>query len=159
MATMTVNYAADTALITVTLTSLANASMRAASMIDNTTNKYVDAQLQLKLPVQAGAAPAVGGDKAIYVYFYGGVKPDLLTHPVTGTDSAVAVASAGNLIGPYAVAMTDINVTVETIIPSVATFFGGVLPPYWGPVFYNQMSASLGAEATISYLGIKYDAV
>lgn len=152
MATANIAYAADTALITCTLANLAHGSMRESSMIDNTSNKYLDVSLQLAL-ITSNNLP-VGADKSVYVYFYGGVKPNQLTYPVTGTDAAVTVASAGNLIGPFVIAVTDQSATIETIVPSVATYFGGVLPPYWGITVYNQTSCSLGAEATKSYLGI-----
>jgi hypothetical protein len=154
MSTRNIQFATSAA-ATITLASLANASARECAVIDNGTNKYIDAMLTLAIKLATGT-PA--GDKAIYVYFYGSEDGSIYGDNATGSDAALTMRSPSNLRGPFVISTPDLGaLTYKTVIPSVASFFGGVLPRKWGFVVENRSGLALDAtEAnhTKSYSGV-----
>jgi hypothetical protein len=143
--------------ITCTLASLASSATaaREATVIDNTSNLFDDALVYLKLKLQTGT-PA--NDKAIYVYFYCSEDGSNYTDNVTGADAAVTLRVPTNLFGPFIVQCPDSGgLSYKVIIPSVAGFFGGRLPPKWGIVIRNYTGIALDATEgnhTKEYRGI-----
>lgn len=141
---------ATKATVTVTLTSLANGSARESTVIDNSTNKYLDAMLRVKTNGIAGATAAMA------VYAYGALNDTTYTDGATGSDAAFTAASIKNakLIG-----VVSMNAaTAVTAGPmSVASAFGGVLPNKWGLIFRNDSGAALSATAgdhVVEYEGV-----
>jgi len=135
-----------------TLAALANNSARQSIAIDNRTTIYDDFMVQLNIaPIASGT---LAGDKACYVWFYGSVDATNYDDPCTGADAAVVLGTYHGLKGPYVIPMYGIFGTVyEASIGSVASFFGGNIPPLWGIVVENQTNAALnGTEANF----IKY---
>ncbi len=140
--------------ITVTLAGLTQASARESTAIDNTTNLYLDAIVYLAVVVPAGT-PAV--QKSVNVWFYGSEDGTNYTTNATGSDAAVTMTTPTNLRGPFSIAVPAGGVTYKAVIPSVAAYFGGVLPPKWGIVVENQTNITLGATEgnfTKEYRGV-----
>ncbi len=151
MATRNLSYASS-ASITCTLDSLANGSARECTAVDNGTNKYVDAELYLAIPLAAGTP---GSDKAINVYFYASEDGTNYTDNATGSDAAVTLRSPSNLLGPFVIATPDSGaLTYKAVVASVARFFGGVLPRKWGFVVENRTGLAFGTGCVKSYTGL-----
>ena len=166
MATQTINYAAD-AQLTITLASLATSPMfvigAESSVVDNTTNKYVDALLSGKITV----GTTITINTQILVYIFTPIN-DTPTYPdvMNGTASTVTLTSAGvgrgflHLIATLDVDSTTNDRTYPFGQRSVAQLFGGVLPPRWSVFVTHNTGNNLNATGSnheISYQGIKYD--
>lgn len=136
--------------ITCTLTSLANAAAREATVIDNTTNKFLDALLRAKTNGQTG------GTGTLEVYAYSALGDTTYTDGATGSDAAF---TAANILNARLVGIIKMNVAtaVTAGAMSVAAAFGGVLPDKWGLIFKNNSGAALSATAgdhVIEYEGV-----
>lgn len=158
---MAVSKVTYSAVQTVTVTALnSNTSSTTAAWasgeIDNTTDLYLDALVQVVLDF-ANTAPA--NDKATYVYAYGGLETGVLSNPISGTLGDVTltdITTTGQnirLMGvmPYNTA----DEAVESSPMSVANAFGGVLPPFWGIVVIDYTGAAIAASGnTVKWRGI-----
>lgn len=144
--------------ITITLASLASSATvgRESASVDNTTNLYLDALVQVKIKTGAGA-PA--NDKAVYVYIAGSVDngttwPD----PATGADASITITSTSNTLKLGAVinvVSAATNYISEPI--SVASLFGGSMPTKWSIVVINFAGQALDtteANHTKQYNGV-----
>lgn len=147
--------------ITCTLASLASAgSARECTVVTNTATRYDDAMVTMTVTCQTGTAP--GGDKALYIYFYSAGTGTDYTSPCTGSDASIAVTNPNNFFGPAVMTFQSSAAGLNSLnmeIPSVANFFGGILPHQWGMVFQNSTGMILsgtGANHTISYYGITF---
>ena len=166
MATVTANYAAD-AQLTISLASLGSSSTFVAgqesTVVDNSTNKYVDALLSGKVTV--GTSPTASTQILVYVF-----SPinDTPTYPdvMDGSDSAETLTSAGvgrGFLKLAAVLDVDSTTSDRTYAfgqVSVAQLFGGVLPQRWSVFVTHNTGVNLNATSgnhEISYQGVKYD--
>ena len=148
-----IGYVAPSA-FAITLAALGAAASRESILIDNTTTIYDDFMMQLKISPSAIATLSL--DRACYVWFYGSVDGTIFDDPCTGADAAVTIGTYHALKGPFVVPMAYAFGTgggIEVSIGSVASFFGGNIPPKWGIVVENQTNAALnGTEGNF----IKY---
>lgn len=161
MATATPNYAA-TASITLTATSITNGSYRQSTVVDNSSNKYMD--VLLGGSIQAGTTPTAGGTLEIWAY---GERDDgggtsQYTAGCSGSDSAyTADGEEDELFPVYAVTVdATSDQDYEWGPVSLAQAFGGILPRKWGLVLKNSSGATTNATGTnneFRYTGIKYD--
>ena len=164
MATVSMNYA-SAASLTLTLTSLADGGYRESTVVDNGTNKYMDALVGGK--VQIGA---VAADGTIAFYVYGTYDGTEYTAGVTGTDGTITWGTTGTtgvegynnlyLLGVVSVDTTDDNDDVRWGPFSVASAFGGVMPTKWGVIVKNSTGTAFHATGTnneCQFMGIKYD--
>ena len=166
MATVSANFAAD-AQLTISLASLASSSTFVAgqesTVVDNSTNKYVDAMLSGKITV--GTTPTVNTQILVYVFSPINATP---TYPdvMDGTDSAETLTSVGVGRGFLKLAaVLDVDATTsDRVYPfgqvSVAQLFGGVLPQRWSVFVTHNTGVALNATAgnhEIRYQGVKYD--
>jgi hypothetical protein len=166
MATVTPNYAA-TATITCSVASLASSSSFVAgqesTIVDNSSNKYVDALLSGKIRV--GTTPTVNTQILVYVFAQ---LDDTPTYPdvMDGTDSAETITTAGvgqGFLKLAAVLNVDAT-TSDRDYPfgpvSVAQLFGGVMPQRWGVFVTHNTGVALnstGGNHFIKYQGVKFD--
>lgn len=175
MTTITYNGAL-TAITYTTLSSLAASNIAGAEslLVDNTTNKYVDAQVEIKI-IYSAAIP-IGFAMFGITNSVGGT---LVGSPAAGTDSALTLKQSpmfpnnfipgpgGSLYFPassiFYAAQYDFtgNATTPTInfeIPSIAACIGSpqVLPTKWGIFTINRTSAAFGAACTATYTGVTY---
>jgi len=141
--------------ITCTLASLASGSSRESTAIDNTSDKFEDAQVYLAIKLPAGSP---GADKCIYVYAYGSADGTNYTDNATGSNAAVTLRIPTNLRLIGAIATPDSGgLTYKYVIGSVAAAFGGLLPPKWGIVVYNMTNLTFDSTEgnhTKKYRGI-----
>lgn len=146
MADIKTGFGTNGQTITCTLASLASSATagRESTVIDNSSNKYLDALVFVQAKLQTGT-PA--SDKAIYVYAYGTVDGGT-TYPdkVTGSDAAITLDDAPNVrvIGTL-FAFAAGGLTWKGGPWSVAAAFGGVLPEKWGIVIRNFTNVTLSA--------------
>jgi hypothetical protein len=166
MATVTPNYAAA-ATITCSLASLASSSTfqagQESAVVDNSTNKYVDALLAGKIRV--GTSPTANTQILVYVF---APADDTPTYPdvMDGTDSAETLTSVGVGQGFLKLAAT-LNVDATTSDRdyafgpvSVAQLFGGVLPQRWSVFVSHNTGVALnatGGNHVLKYQGVKFD--
>lgn len=147
MSDVKTGFSATAQTLTCTLASLASSATagRESTVIDNSSNKYLDALVMLQAKLQTGT-PA--NDKAIYVYAYGTVDTTTPTYPdkVTGADAAITLDDPHNvkLIGTLFAAAAG-GLTWKGGPWSVAAAFGGVLPEKWGIVVRNFTGVTLSA--------------
>lgn len=141
MSLININYGTNGQLITVTLASLASGSARASTAVDNTTNLFIDALVQVQIKSGAASTVATG---YVNIWAYGTTDGGTTyTEGATGTDAAITLTSPSNLklIGVVNVVA---NATTYKSSPfSVAQAFGGILPQKWGIVIENQSGGSL----------------
>jgi len=167
MATATVNYSANTA-IDCDLSSLAASTTfvagRQSAVVDNTTNKFMDALVNIDGITGSASSATVGQLIAVYVYGSDTSTTSLNIDDLDGTDSAATLTSAMVLnslrfCGAAAATVTTAS-QVYYIQPfSVASKFGGIMPKYWGVYVTTNLTGGLAASMSgkISYNGIKYD--
>jgi len=144
MASLKTEYGTDAQAITCTLASLASAAAREATVIDNTTNKWLDAYVQVAVKTGAGA-PA--GQKAVNVYCYGTVDTATPTYPdaVTGADAGITLVSPTELTLLGVIYTPSASTTYKGQVWSVAKALGIYLPEKWGIVIENQVGQTLDA--------------
>jgi hypothetical protein len=166
MSTVTTTYAAS-ATVTCGVESTASSSTFAAgresSVIDNTTNKYVDALLAGKIRV--GTTPTANTQILVYVF---APLDDTPTYPdvMDGTDSAETITSAGVAQGFLKLAAL---ISVDSATSDrdyafgpvgIAQLFGGIMPPKWAVFVTHNTGVNLNSTAGnhfIKYTGVKYD--
>ena len=141
--------------ITITVASLANNSARQCTVIDNSSNLYLDALVQAKIKTNASGTATTG-----YVNVYAFATTDAGT---TYTENAGASDAAITLTSPpNAVLIGRINcvanaTTYYSSPMSVAAAFGGVLPEKWGVIIENKTGAAL--DSTAGNHAVKYQGV
>lgn len=166
MAVGTTIYSASTAL-TITLASLASSTTFVAgqesAVVDNSTNKYMDALLTGLVTV--GTTPTINTQILVYVF---GQMDDTPTYPdvMDGTESAETLTSAGVGRGFLKLAASlDVDATTSNrgyyFGPvSVAALFGGVLPQRWSAFVTHNTGVALNSTSGNHYIkfqGIKPD--
>ena len=145
----------------ITLASLGGTSARESRVVDNTTTRYDDVLFSLWYQTTMGT---LVGDKAVYVYFYGGnsggIYPSMPI--VTGADAAIVIAAGSSYNIGQALVINAVNTqtTMRSEPISVGQMFGGVLPPYWGFIVWNMTTATAFTPTEgnhgHSYTGIYY---
>lgn len=128
-----------------------------SNAIDNSSNKYIDALVTIEL-AQVNTAPA--NSQAVFLYAYALI--DTAGSAYTSTGSATPSGSEGTLTFPD-ITTKSIPMPLLGIVPyptqniavnggpfSVASCFGGVLPPKWGVAMINH------SGMTLSVTNIKY---
>jgi hypothetical protein len=162
VATIKIGYSAETAMTVTGLASLASSPTAGwqSAVVDNTTDLYLDALVQVVLDF-ANTAP--GASQAAYVYAYGGLATTY-SDPASGSQGAITlpdVTTSPNklrLIGtiPYSVQ----NEVAESSPMSVCAAFAGLLPPKWGLVIVNHSGAALDASGhAVSWRGVHLTAL
>lgn len=134
--------------------------------VDNTSNKYQDAQVQIKITMAAGT-PA--NSKAVFIYLYAmSNTTDTATTGAATGDTSPASATTG-----AAITFLDVTTTPTNFISAgwiniqssgvtqfktieVAQYFGGTLPTYWGIALVNHTGQAFSTSCAIKYTGITY---
>jgi hypothetical protein len=138
-------YASSTT-FTCTLASLTSSATagRESTVVDNSSNKYLDALVQMNVKLQTGT-PA--NDKAVYVLAYASIDGGT-TYPdaVTGSDAAITLNDPPQLVLLGSIYITAAGGLTWKGGPwAVARCFGGVLPEKWGIVVRNYTGVTLSA--------------
>ena len=142
--------------ILITLNALADDGYRESKAIDNTKNRFLDALVQVRVTVSAGA-PA--GDKNCLIYAYGTTQGGApYSGGASGNDAGFG-GNAGQLIGNCPLlGIVTLDAQSEVFVSdifSVAAAFGGVLPEDWGIIVMNQSGQALASsENSAWYQGV-----
>ena len=167
MATTSQSASSSTA-ITFDVSSLATSSTfvagRESTQIDNTSNNYVNVLVHCDgITGHASTAPTVGQQIRLYLW---GSDVSLATtalDTLDGTDSAetlghVSVLNSLNLVAAPTVTVATAGLVYYIQPFSVARYFGGVVPNFWGLFLaHNHTGALAAAQSGIwSYVGYKY---
>ncbi len=150
-------YGSSNQAITCTITSLANNGQRSAAAVDNTSNLYLDALVQVIIKSNASGTSATG---YVNVYAYGTADGGTTYPDGTGTNTGVTLTSPPNLrlIGVINVVANATTYNSEPM--SVKAAFNGVLPDHWGIVIENKTGATLDASVgSAFYQGVYEQAV
>lgn len=143
MSDLLAKYGTSNQGITVTLAGLTNNSLRQSAAIDNSSNKWLDVLVMLK--IKSGAA-STSSSGLINVYAAGSADGGTsYTDGASGSDAAMTPTSPTNLrlIGVINVVA---NATTYTGGPfSVAAAFGGVLPDHFSLIIENKTGGTLDA--------------
>lgn len=154
MATVNVAYGTATT-ISLTSDSLASSATagRESTVVDNSSNLYLDALVTFKI-VYPNSAPA--NHKGIYVFAYAWDGTDY-TYPCTGSDAAVTlddITTTAYQLAQIGFIPAVQNKTLYSRPFSVASAFGGVLPKKWGVAILNYSGQTLSTGNTCRYQGI-----
>lgn len=145
MSNVKIEYGADAAAITITITSLANAGQRQSTVVDNTTNKFLDALVQVKVKTHSSGTVGTG---FVIVYAFGTSDIGTPSYPdgAGASDAGITLTSPPNM-RPIGIINTVADSTTYISMPfSVAQAFGGVLPEKWGIVVENESGGALDAS-------------
>lgn len=147
-------YGTSNQAISCTLTSLANNGQRGSAAIDNTSNLFLDAFVQVKIKSGASGTSAAG---VVNIYAYGTADGGSdYGDGVSGTDAAATLTSPPNLRLIGILNMVANSVTYVSNPMSVAAAFGGFLPDHWGIVVENKSGGTFdGTTASAWYQGLQ----
>ncbi len=131
--------------LTITLNSLASSATagRESTAVDNTTNLYLDALVEVLLSFP-NSAPA--NDKAVYLWAYDSLDGTNYAGTCTGSDAAYTRQNPTVLALLGVIPVPTQNIPYRSRAFSVAQAFGGVLPPKWGIVVQNYAGQTLNAS-------------
>jgi hypothetical protein len=149
MSSVKTAYGTSNQAITCTLTSLSNASSQQSDAIDNTSNLFLDALVQL---VIKSASSGVSGGGFVKVYAY--ATADGGTHYTDGASGSNGAFTP--TVPPNARCIGTINIVANSTTYvggpfSVAAAFGGVLPDHWGIIVENDTGAAFDATTAAAF--------
>ena len=156
MADIKAKYGGSNQSITITINGLANDARRESAAIDNSTNCFLDALVQVKIATNTSADST--GDKSVYIYAYGTADDGTsCSGNATGSDAAFGTdpqqVNNCRLLG-IIYAPTQ-NLIYESDPMSIACVFGGVLPQRWGIVVHNKTGQTLKtSDCSAFYQGL-----
>ena len=130
--------------ITITLASLADAATATSSSIDNSTDRFISADIQIKFKTAAGTT-ALG---VIQVYIIRSADGG-----TTFDDSAINA----EIIGAF-----NANTDTTTFIVSLDTALNGQLPDFWKIAVKNLSGAAFDATAgnfSVKFIGKKFEII
>ncbi len=140
-----IKYGTEAQAITCTLASLASAAGagREGTVIDNTSNLFLDALVMVRVVLQSGTP---GNDKRIYVWAYGTVDAATPVYPdaITGADAAITFNSPINLRLLGIIEAPTSAGTFNGGPWSIAQLFGS-MPEKWGIAIQNYTNIALSA--------------
>lgn len=157
MATLSMNYAAA-ASVTVTINNKADDVWQASTVVDNTSDLYIDALVGGI--IQAGTTPTDG--QSFDFYAYGTYDGTNYTGGASGTDGVYTADGEEYTFPPLKFVRVDATTDQDYVWGpvSVAAAFGGKLPSKWGVVFHNNSGATTNATGTnneVQFIGVKFD--
>jgi hypothetical protein len=153
------SYGSDGQAITITLTSLgASGGARESAAVDNSTDLFLDALVQVKTKTGAGT---IGSDPYLYLYVLGSDDGGTTwPSPATGTDASVSTPdnnTKAKLLG--AVHMPSASTAYKSNLFSVLQAFGGIaIPKKWSILALNQTGVSLSSTAgdhAVTFQGVQ----
>ncbi len=153
-----IKYNAAATALTITLNSLGASATagRQCTVVDNTSNLYDDALVEV---IVSTSASALAAPNAVNLYISGSgdsTNFDQDTAVMGASDAAYTIDAPTNLrLAAVINCSTSSKVYNKTF--SVAQLFGGVMPNKWVLVVVNNTGQSLlGSGNSASYTGITY---
>ncbi len=156
MSTLKTQYGSSNQVIAVTINGLASDAKRESAAVDNSTNCFLDALVQLAIATNTASDST--GDKSVYVYAYGTADGGTsYSGNASGSDAAFGAdpqqLNNCRLIG-VVYAPTQ-NKIYKSDSMSVASAFGGILPQRWGIVVHNKTGQTLKtSDCSAVYQGL-----
>jgi len=139
---------------TITIASLANASARQSTAIDNTTDLFNEVLVFLKIKTGASGTATTG---YLNVYVYGSVDGSIRTENAGASDAAITLTSPTNALWIGTISAVA-NATTYYAGPfSVSKAFNGVIPASWGIIIENRTGGTLdttGGNHSALYQGV-----
>lgn len=158
MADVKTAYGTNGQALTITLASLADSSTagRESTVVDNTTNLFLDVLIMAKIKTQNSGS--ISAPSAAFLYAYA-TADNGTTYPdtVTGSDAAITLNNPTQLKLLGAIYAAAINTQYKSSVFSLAALYGGRMPAKWGVVVVNDTGTAL--SATGSDHGVWYQGV
>lgn len=139
--------------VTITLVSLADGNAFESTAIDNQTDRYLDAMLEITIVLSGGSPPA---GAYIGVFIAPSVGGTLFPTPATGTNLAITIPDPTLLIPLGQIPVSVGGVTLHVEFTSVATALaGGLLPRKWSVIIQNKSGVAFtGSGHVVQYGGV-----
>lgn len=156
MSDIKTKYGGSNQAITITINTLASDAKRESTAVDNSTNCFLDALVQVRIATNTAADST--GDKSVYVYAYGTADDGAAcSGNASGNDAAFGAdpqqLTNCRLLG-VVYAPTQ-NKIYESDLMSVASAFGGLLPQRWGIIVHNRTGQTLKtSDCSAVYQGL-----
>jgi len=156
MSDIKAKYGGSNQAIVITLNSLGNDAQRESDVVDNSTNCFWDALVQVRIATNTSTAST--GDKSVYVYAYGtSDEGTTCSGNASGSDGAFGTdpqqLANCRLVG--VIYTPTQNKIYESDLMSIAGAFGGVLPQRWGIIVHNRTGQTLKAgDCSAIYQGL-----
>jgi hypothetical protein len=151
-------YGSNGQALTITLASLADSSTagRESTVVDNTSNLFLDVLIAAKAKGQNSGS--IAAPSAVFLYAYA-TTDNGTTYPdtVTGSDAAITLNNPTQLKLLGAIYFAAINVQYKGGPWSLAALYGGKLPAKWGIVVVNDCGTALsatGSDHAVWYQGV-----
>jgi hypothetical protein len=137
-----------------------------STVIDNTSNQFVD--MQLMGQIQTGTTPTASRTVAVYVFAPTKIVSSVVSWPAAGSGTfgnanAAVTLDVEQLSALKLAWATSTNATSNRSysfeVSSVAALFGGTMPPWVGVHVTHNTGVNFNANASqhwIHYTGIKY---
>jgi hypothetical protein len=126
--------------LTSTWASLTNNSARSSAAIDNTSNKYLEALVQVVIKSGASGTSATG---YVEIFAYGTVDSGTTYPEGTGTDTGITLTAPTNLVLIGTLNVVANATTYKSEPMSIAAAFGGIMPDHWGIAIRNVSGGTL----------------
>lgn len=160
MSDLLTKYGSSNQALTLTIASLANNGARESTVVDNSSNKFIDALVQLKIKSPAASTSSNG---TVEVYAYGTADGGTTYGDgATGSDAGITLTSPPNLRLIGIINVVANGVTYKSNPMSVAAAFGGILCEKWGIVIVNKTGGTLdatGGNHSAFYQGVLGESV
>jgi hypothetical protein len=147
--------------IPMTLTSLASSTtvgwMSAA--IDNTTDCFVDAIVQVRFRLLAGT---VANDQLVFVHVFASEDGTNFTDAIVPANATYTARIGVNMMLLQAIVTTSGNLVHVGHPTPLSTVFSGVMPRKWGIFIRNYCGIAFTATASdhvVTYTGLKINTV
>jgi hypothetical protein len=137
--------------VTITLQGLGSTSTRQSDVISNTSNRYIDYLVSVKLASTTGT---IGGDRAAYVYALAADADGLadFTEGASTADSVITLTSPPNAVRIGYVSVPAANTAYRAGPFSIAAAFGGIAPARFAIAIENR--SGLALSATTANFGV-----
>lgn len=142
MATINQLYGTSTA-ITLTLTSLTNTSLRQSAVVSNTSDKFMDAKVHVRVKTNASGTSATG---LVNVFAYASADAGTTYSGGASGSNAAYTANKDNLIYLGSIATVANSTTYDDLFNLGAAFGFAGIPEKWGIVVENLSGATLDAS-------------
>jgi hypothetical protein len=153
----TLLYGTNGQAITCTTASLASAGARASTVINNSTNLWIDTPVQYQCTSGSTGTSATG---IVNLYVYDSMDAGTIySQGATGSDAAITLTVPPNafLIGSFNVVANSVLYTSPSF--SISKWYDGRLPNYYGVIVQNLSGHALAATAPVLiYQGVAYQA-
>lgn len=156
MATLKEQFAVSVAAITISLASLGSGSWRQSAFVDNSSNDYLDAW------VQVNAKTGATGAGTVDLWLYGSIDAGVTySDGASGADAAYTPTDTPQIfLGRFQTPTATTQ--YHSSLFSVQQAFGGNIPPRWGLLVHNTNGSILDATAgnfLEQFLGLTYQSV